>query len=70
MSDRPRMVFPSLANRDVVKGKAETRLYYGRPLLPPPELDEEDEVDEPLELETLPPPLFPEECDDDPDEPE
>lgn len=36
--------------------------YYGRPLLAPPELDEEDELDEPLQLETLPPPLLPEEC--------
>ena len=42
--------------------------YYGRPLLPPPELDEEDEL-ELLELDTFPPPLLPpEECDDDPDE--
>jgi hypothetical protein len=43
------------------------RPCYGR--LPPPELDEEDELDELLELETLPPPLLPAEtCDDDPEE--
>ena len=51
--------------------KPKTRPYYGRPLLPPPELDAEEELDALLELETLPPPpLLPEECDDDPDEAE
>jgi hypothetical protein len=47
----------------------ETRRYYGRPRLPPAELDEEDELDELLELEILPPPLLPpEECEDEPPE--